>query len=70
MAKTERFIAVSVDDVLAHAGDDPRVRADDAKRDVIPVPLRCPRCEGTGNELLFMYRCCMVCSGSGVLRDA
>jgi len=27
----------------------------------------CERCEGTGNELFSMYRCCSDCHGSGRL---
>lgn len=67
MPETARFIVVSKDAVLANAGNDPRVQFDRAKRDKIPEPLRCPRCEGTGNELLFMYRRCAQCGGSGML---
>lgn len=26
----------------------------------------CPRCNGTGNELMSMYRTCSACRGDGV----
>jgi DnaJ-class molecular chaperone len=29
----------------------------------------CRRCEGTGNELLSLYRRCEACGGSGRLRE-
>lgn len=28
----------------------------------------CPRCDGTGNEFLTVYKECMLCGGSGVLK--
>lgn len=31
----------------------------------IPEAERCPRCEGSGNELYAMYRRCTACSGTG-----
>lgn len=39
------------------------IRLDDNKR--LNKPL-CDHCEGTGNELLSMYRKCPKCNGTGV----
>lgn len=29
----------------------------------------CDRCDGTGNELFFMYRSCSKCGGTGRVRN-
>ena len=46
--------------------EDPRVTMDDQHAAGIPEALRCEKCEGTGNEFLFMYRACPACKGTGV----
>jgi len=30
----------------------------------------CSRCSGTGNELLSMYKKCVICNGSGLTKGA
>lgn len=44
---------------------DPRVQLDKRIAAQIPELERCQRCEGTGNEFLFMYRECSACGGTG-----
>lgn len=45
---------------------DPRITMDDRRAAKIPEKDRCPKCEGTGNEFLFMYRKCAACDGTGI----
>jgi hypothetical protein len=45
---------------------DHRVVSDYARAAKIPPAYRCGRCEGTGNEMFFMYHACQACGGSGV----
>jgi DnaJ-class molecular chaperone len=49
--------------------NDPRVTFDDARAAKIKEDERCPKCEGTGNEFLFMYRMCSDCKGTGVKQN-
>lgn len=51
--------------VVIDPSKDPRVKIDNEGRDLIPAHLRCKRCGGTGNELMFMYRQCQACGGDG-----
>lgn len=53
------------DRVLRETGHAGRAQ-DEARRAQVPVGERCERCEGTGNELFFMYRRCAACGGTGV----
>lgn len=48
-----------------HLASDHRVESDNRSAALIPEADRCKRCEGTGNELMFMYRRCAACWGSG-----
>lgn len=48
--------------------DEPRVIADNFRASLIPVEQRCERCNGTGNELMYMYRACGSCDGTGVTK--
>ena len=54
--------------VIIDPTKDPRVIADNERRDLIPAVQRCARCGGTGNEMLFMYRQCQACGGDGLSR--
>jgi DnaJ-class molecular chaperone len=47
---------------------DHRVAEDNAHAALIPEGKRCSRCEGTGNEFMFMYRQCKACGGDGISR--
>lgn len=51
--------------IVVDPSEDPRVEIDNEGRDLIPAHLRCKRCSGTGNELMFMYRRCQACGGDG-----
>lgn len=55
--------------IIVDASKDPRVILDNERSEWIPETLRCERCEGTGNELLFMYRRCQACGGDGYSRE-
>lgn len=48
-----------------NATDDWRVRMDNDRAAAIPVTEQCLKCDGTGNEFLFMYRKCSDCKGTG-----
>jgi len=45
--------------------NDIRVTIDDERAAKIPESNRCEKCEGTGNEFLYMYRQCSECNGTG-----
>lgn len=47
------------------AGHEFRVARDMALADQIPEMQRCRRCEGTGNQLYFMYQACEACHATG-----
>ena len=46
--------------------DDYRIELDRIKAEEIPEEKRCRRCDGTGNEFLFMYHECQACKGTGI----
>ena len=48
---------------------DPRVKGDNERAKRIPEKFRCRRCQGTGNELMFMYKRCEACNGSGIVKN-
>ena len=49
---------------MTHAG----IHADNVIRDLNIEQGKelCHYCDGTGNELYSMYKCCSVCGGNGV----
>ena len=50
----------------ASDGDwDHRVVSDLQHAATVPMNLRCGRCDGTGNQLMFMYQRCINCNGTG-----
>lgn len=53
---------------LVYAQMDWRAASDLQRAHRIRADIRCKRCEGTGNELMFMYRECPACKGTGVSR--
>lgn len=44
---------------------DPRCKSDLEYAETIPESERCKRCDGTGNELMFMFRRCRACEATG-----
>jgi hypothetical protein len=65
----EKEIEMTIKEVIAvNPLDDPRVQIDNEQAQLIPAHQRCQRCEGTGNELMFMYRRCQACGGDGFSR--
>lgn len=58
----------TIEDILKHAEDNPNVQRDNKRALELENkghPL-CDHCGGTGNELLFMYRECPKCAGTGI----
>lgn len=51
---------------LIKKGYNPGIAGDMARAYSIPKEKQCSRCNGTGNELLSMYRECQACKGDGV----
>ncbi len=45
--------------------EDHRVESDNRYAATIPQEKRCERCDGTGNEFMFMYHRCPDCGGTG-----
>jgi hypothetical protein len=55
------------------AGDndwDHRVVSDLKHAATVAQNLRCSRCDGTGNQLFFMYQRCINCNGTGLRPQA
>lgn len=55
---------------LVAGGLDHRVARDQAGAEMIREEERCERCGGTDNELMFMFRRCTECYGTGKRRKA
>jgi hypothetical protein len=59
---------IDVKELLNDAHEsDARVIADDTKKlnNALAGHKLCSKCDGTGNEMFFMYRRCEQCAGSG-----
>jgi len=54
--------------IVINPKNDPRVKADNYLAAAVEPTMRCERCDGTGNELMFMYRRCQACGGDGISR--
>ena len=63
-----KVVKIDLEDVIESAKHDPRVQLDNAKAERLKNEggLPCTKCEGTGNEFLFMYRECSECLGTGI----
>lgn len=63
-----KTVKIDFDDIIKAAKESPVVQMDNerAKRVIENGSQPCQKCEGTGNEFLFMYRECSACGGTGI----
>lgn len=62
------MLLITAEEINEQAKANPNVQSDQARADKLKEEGYdlCPKCGGTGNELLFMYRQCSDCEGSGI----
>lgn len=69
--KVQKYINLFVSDLIKRGenhDNSVRIAGDMTRSFAIPEEKRCNRCDGTGNELLSMYKQCQACGGDGVSR--